>query len=99
MRLGVVLQGEGNCHHQLRFLIIGNHVGSIKVLPRFPNTGLTTIAGFASLILAHHRGLSSFGFVISVGVLANLVVSLFILPAVVRVVRGRGRGRKGDVAG
>ena len=62
-------------------------------------SGLTTIAGFASLILAHHRGLSSFGFVISVGVLANLVVSLFILPAVVRVVRGRGRGRKGDVAG
>lgn len=47
-------------------------------------SGLTTIAGFASLLTAHHRGLSSFGFVISVGVMANLVVSLVVLPAIFR---------------
>ena len=47
-------------------------------------SGLTTIAGFASLMTAHHRGLSSFGFVISVGVVANLVVSLIVLPALFR---------------
>ncbi|MCA9779337.1 MAG: MMPL family transporter, partial [Candidatus Eremiobacteraeota bacterium] len=47
-------------------------------------SGLTTIAGFASLMTARHGGLSSFGFVISVGVMANLLVSLVVLPAVCR---------------
>jgi hopanoid biosynthesis associated RND transporter like protein HpnN len=47
-------------------------------------SGLTTIAGFASLMTAQHGGLSSFGFVISVGVMANLLVSLVFLPAVCR---------------
>ena len=47
-------------------------------------SGLTTIAGFASLMTARHGGLSSFGFVISVGVVANLLVSLVVLPAVCR---------------
>lgn len=52
-------------------------------------SGLTTIAGFASLMTASHRGLSSFGFVISVGVVANLVVSLIVLPAIFRLKRLR----------
>ena len=47
-------------------------------------SGLTTIAGFASLMTARHGGLSSFGFVISVGVVANLLVSLVLLPAIYR---------------
>jgi hopanoid biosynthesis associated RND transporter like protein HpnN len=47
-------------------------------------SGLTTIAGFASLMTAQHGGLSSFGFVISVGVVANLIVSLVLLPAICR---------------
>ena len=47
-------------------------------------SGLTTIAGFASLMTAQHQGLRSFGFVISVGVLANLAVSLLVLPAICR---------------
>lgn len=47
-------------------------------------SGLTTIAGFASLMTARHQGLSSLGFVISVGVVANLMVSLIALPAVCR---------------
>lgn len=47
-------------------------------------SGLTTIAGFASLMTAQHRGLSSFGFVISIGVVANLLVSLVVLPALRR---------------
>jgi uncharacterized protein len=52
-------------------------------------SGLTTIAGFASLMTANHQGLSSFGFVISVGVVANLVVSLVVLPAVRRCFQER----------
>ena len=47
-------------------------------------SGLTTIAGFASLMTAHHRGLSSLGLVISLGVAANLFVALVVLPALFR---------------
>jgi len=50
-------------------------------------SGLTTIAGFASLMTAHHRGMASFGMVISLGVVGNLLVSLVVLPAVCRALR------------
>lgn len=56
-------------------------------------SGVTTMVGFASLMTAHHRGLSSLGFVISVGVAANFIVSLVYLPALRRVVRERTLSR------
>lgn len=56
-------------------------------------SGVTTMVGFASLMTAHHRGLSSLGFVISVGVAVNFVVSLVFLPAIRRVVRQRTLAR------
>jgi uncharacterized protein len=42
---------------------------------------LTTIAGFAALISANHRGISSLGWVLSVGVTLILVATLVVLPA------------------
>lgn len=42
---------------------------------------LTTIAGFAALIPANHRGISSLGWVLSVGVTLILVATLVVLPA------------------
>jgi uncharacterized protein len=50
-------------------------------------SGVTTLVGFATLMTAHHRGLSSLGFVISVGVTVNFIASLIFLPAIRRVVR------------
>lgn len=44
-------------------------------------SGLTTLAGFACLTLASHRGMASLGWVISVGVAINLVATLVLLPA------------------
>ncbi len=52
-------------------------------------SGITTVVGFASLMTAHHRGLASLGFIISVGVAVNFIVSLVFLPAVRRVLRLR----------
>lgn len=52
-------------------------------------SGLTTLIGFASLMTAHHRGMSSLGFVISVGVLVNFGGSLVFLPALRRAMRMR----------
>lgn len=56
-------------------------------------SGVTTMVGFASLMTAHHRGLSSLGFVISVGVAVNFIVSLVYLPVLRRVVRERTLSR------
>lgn len=50
-------------------------------------SGLTTLVGFASLMTAHHRGMASLGFVISVGVLVNFGGSLVFLPAMRRALR------------
>jgi hypothetical protein len=43
-------------------------------------TSVTTLAAFATLVLAHHRGLASFGGVLSVGVSAALLFSVLVLP-------------------
>jgi hypothetical protein len=44
-------------------------------------SGLTTIAGFGSLISAKHQGISSLGIVMSVGITTCMVAALAFLPA------------------
>ena len=44
-------------------------------------SGLTTLVGFSTLMAAEHRGVASFGLVMSVGVAMNLLTSLVLLPA------------------
>jgi hopanoid biosynthesis associated RND transporter like protein HpnN len=44
-------------------------------------SGLTTIAGFGSLILANHRGIKSLGYVMSTGVATCMIAGLTFLPA------------------
>lgn len=53
-------------------------------------SGLATLIGFAALMVAHHRGIWSLGFVTAVGVGVNTVGSLVFLPALHRVLRLRG---------
>jgi len=45
-------------------------------------SGLTTIAGFGSLLLAKHRGIESLGLVMSTGVATCMLAGLTFLPAV-----------------
>ncbi|HEY2663044.1 MAG TPA: MMPL family transporter [Candidatus Binataceae bacterium] len=47
---------------------------------------LTTVAGFAALIPANHRGISSLGWTLSLGVTLILIASLFLLPAIFEVI-------------
>lgn len=44
-------------------------------------SGLTTVAGFGSLIVAKHQGIVSLGFVMSFGVAASMLAGLLFLPA------------------
>jgi predicted RND superfamily exporter protein len=56
--------------------------------------GLTTIAGFGSLLVAHHRGIRSLGLLLTVGSLTSLVAALVVLPVLVGLFdRAVGRNR------
>jgi hopanoid biosynthesis associated RND transporter like protein HpnN len=48
--------------------------------PAVTLSALTTMAAFGSLLGASHQGISSLGFIITVGVGANMVASLLLLP-------------------
>ncbi|MBI3926926.1 MAG: MMPL family transporter [Armatimonadetes bacterium] len=52
-------------------------------------TAFTTMIGFGSLVLSHHRGVAGLGVVITVGVGGNLLASLLLLPALYRLRTGR----------
>lgn len=57
-------------------------------------SGLTTIAGFGSLMLAKHRGIESLGLVMSTGVATCMLAGLTFLPAVLTLLtRKRNSGK------
>ena len=53
-------------------------------------SGLTTVAGFGSLILAKHRGIESLGTIMAVGVGACMIVGLTFLPALLNLLERMG---------
>jgi len=53
-------------------------------------SGLTTIAGFGSLMIAQHRGISSLGFVMAIGTATCMVAGVTVLPAVLNLLNERG---------
>ncbi len=57
--------------------------------------GLTTIAGFGSLLVAHHRGVWGLGLLLVIGSVMTLTASLVVLPTLVRLAeRLRSPARK-----
>jgi hopanoid biosynthesis associated RND transporter like protein HpnN len=53
-------------------------------------SGLNTIAGFGSLMIAQHRGISSLGFVMAVGTATCMLAGITVLPAVLNLLNARG---------
>jgi predicted RND superfamily exporter protein len=53
-------------------------------------SGLTTIAGFGSLIIAEHQGIRSLGFIMATGVTTCMVVGLTFLPALLNLLYRHG---------
>ena len=47
--------------------------------------GLTTMAGFGSLLIAHHRGVWSLGLLLVIGSATTLIAALVVLPTLVRL--------------
>jgi hopanoid biosynthesis associated RND transporter like protein HpnN len=72
--------------------------------PRLPRStvlgvvfnGLTTMAGFGSLLVAHHRGVWSLGLLLVIGSAMTLSASLIVLPTLVRLGGGRLRSPAAD---
>jgi uncharacterized protein len=65
--------------------IFGKSTGKAVVV-----SGFTTIAGFGSLLLAEHQGISSLGLVMSLGVTTCMLAGLTFLPAVLLLISRRG---------
>ena len=61
--------------------------------------GLTTMAGFASLMVAHHRGIFGLGLLLTVGMTASLFASLIVLPVLLRIFYGTTAIDESRVAG
>jgi predicted RND superfamily exporter protein len=53
-------------------------------------SGLTTIAGFGSLIVAKHRGIESLGLIMATGTATAMLIGLTLLPAILNLLSKRG---------
>lgn len=65
--------------------IAGSRLGRAILL-----SSLTTMAGFGSLLVAHHQGIRSIGLLLSLAVGSCLVAALVFMPALLRVLAARG---------
>jgi hopanoid biosynthesis associated RND transporter like protein HpnN len=60
-------------------------------------SGLTTIVGFGTMMLAQHRGIFGLGLLLTLGTAVSLLASLVVLPVLLRqvvLVRARRRARR-----
>jgi len=62
-------------------------------------SGLTTIAGFGSLIVGQHRGIQSLGWVMAVGTATCMVAGLTFLPAILTLREGMAASMEGEIVG
>ena len=53
-------------------------------------SGLSTIAGFGSLMVAEHQGIKSLGFVMSIGTATCMIAGMTVLPAILNLLNDRG---------
>jgi len=52
-------------------------------------SGLTTIAGFGSLMIADHRGIFGLGLLLTLGTTTSLIAALVVLPVLLQAMPGR----------
>jgi hypothetical protein len=59
-----------------------------------PVNGLTTIVGFGSLMIAHHRGVFGLGLLLTLGMVTSLIAALAVLPVLLRMVEQMRTARR-----
>ena len=79
-------------HSMLRIRELGHEkLLSCSTGPAIVLSAATSMAGFASLGLADHRGIASLGWLVTTGLLVNAILSISVLPAWIRMRRRRRR--------
>jgi methionine-rich copper-binding protein CopC len=85
----------------LRFLEDGRQRGSILGLSTMQGvlvSGLTTITGFGSLMVADHRGIFGLGLLLTIGTAASLAAALVVLPVLLGRITGPAPPRRAGLA-
>jgi hopanoid biosynthesis associated RND transporter like protein HpnN len=74
----------------LRFMEDHEHGGPLlarSTVMAVLTNGLTTIAGFGSMMVADHRGIFGLGLLLTIGTITSLIAALIVLPAILRIIR------------
>ena len=79
--LGIGVDNGVHVMHDFRLQKLGMYRTSPSLINALFLTSMSNMAGFASMILAAHRGLRSIGMVLTIGVGSCLFVSAVLLPA------------------
>jgi predicted exporter len=59
-------------------------------------SGLTTITGFGTLLLAQHRGIYGLGLLLTLGSVTSLIAALIVLPVLLQILERRRRRPPAD---
>src|SRR6185295_6130822 len=79
--LGIGVDNGVHVMHDFRLQKAGDYRTSPSLINALFLTSMSNMAGFASMILAAHRGLRSIGMVLTIGVASCLFISAVLLPA------------------
>ncbi len=94
--LGIGVDGGVHVIHDFRLQAKRRYRISPSIINSLVLTSTTTMVGFGSMLLAAHRGLYTFGLVLTIGVGSCVFVSLVPLPAILTLL---DRRRRKKVAG
>lgn len=89
--LGIGVDGGVHVVHDFRNQAKRRYRISPSIINSLVLTSMTTMVGFGSMLLAAHRGLYTFGLVLTLGVASCLFMSLIPLPAILTLLDRRRR--------
>ncbi len=89
--LGLGMDGGVHMVHDFRLQTKRRYRISPSIINSLVLTSTTTMVGFGSMLLAAHRGLYTFGLVVTLGVASSVFIALVPLPAILTLLDQRRR--------
>lgn len=89
--LGLGMDGGVHIVHDFRLQTKRRYRISPSIINSLVLTSTTTMVGFGSMLLAAHRGLYTFGLVVTLGVASSVFIALVPLPAILTLLDRRRR--------
>lgn len=91
--LGLGMDGGVHMVHDFRLQTKRSYRISPSIINSLVLTSTTTMVGFGSMLLAAHRGLYTFGLVVTLGVASSVFIALVPLPAILTLLDRRRRAK------